>query len=72
MENEVPLYEEPPLARALFGSTEIGDEIPGPLFLAVAKVLAYVFHVRRAAAMTMCPDPSRLSFLMSSPSITRR
>jgi len=57
MENEVPLYEEPPLARALFGSTEIGDEIPGPLFLAVAKVLAYVFHVRRAAATDYVPRP---------------
>ena len=57
MENEVPLFEEPPLARALFGSTEIGDEIPGPLFLAVAKVLAYVFHVRRAAATDYVPRP---------------
>ncbi|MDB2441613.1 flagellar biosynthesis protein FlhB, partial [Luminiphilus sp.] len=40
MEHDVAIYEEPPLARALHGTTEIGDEIPGPLFLAVARVLA--------------------------------
>jgi flagellar biosynthetic protein FlhB len=27
-QHEVPIYEAPPLARALYGSTEIGDEIP--------------------------------------------
>ena len=52
-----PIYEEPPLARAIYGSTEIGDEIPAPLFMAVARVLAYVFQVARASATDYVPRP---------------
>lgn len=57
IENAVIIYEEPPLARALYGTTEIGDEIPGPLFLAVARVLAYVFHLRKASPTDYIPRP---------------
>ena len=46
--HEILIYEEPPLARALYASTDVGDEIPSKLFLAVARVLAYVYHLRRA------------------------
>ena len=45
-ENRVPLLEAPPLARALFRHTELGDEIPATLYAAVAEVLAYVFQLR--------------------------
>ena len=45
-ENNVPMLEAPPLARALFRHTEIGDEIPATLYAAVAEVLAYVFQLR--------------------------
>ena len=58
--NEVVIYEEPPLARALYASTEIGDDIPQSLFLAVARVLAYVYHLRRAAATEYVPRPKPL------------
>ena len=58
VQHEVPLYEEPPLARAIYGSTEIGDEIPAPLFLAVAKVLAYVFQVARSEPNVWVPRPA--------------
>jgi flagellar biosynthetic protein FlhB len=57
IEHDVAIYEEPPLARALYGTTEIGDEIPGPLFLAVARVLAYVFHLRQSAPTDYIPRP---------------
>ena len=53
----MPIFEEPPLARAIYGSTEIGDEIPAPLFMAVARVLAYVFQVARASATDYVPRP---------------
>ena len=59
-EHRVPIYEEPPLARAIFGSTEIGDEIPAPLFLAVARVLAYVFQVARASSTDYVPRPAAM------------
>jgi flagellar biosynthetic protein FlhB len=45
-EHNVPLLEAPPLARALFRHTELGDEIPATLYAAVAEVLAYVFQLR--------------------------
>ncbi|HEC16934.1 MAG TPA: flagellar type III secretion system protein FlhB [Sedimenticola sp.] len=45
-ENDVPLVESPMLARALYFSTELGDAIPAGLYLAVAKLLAYVFQLR--------------------------
>ncbi|MDA7692386.1 flagellar biosynthesis protein FlhB [Gammaproteobacteria bacterium] len=41
----VTLFEEPVLARALFFTTEIDQDIPRPLFEAVAEVIAYVFHL---------------------------
>ena len=48
MASDIPLVAAPPLARALFYSTEIDDEIPKGLFLAVAQILAYVFQLKTA------------------------
>ncbi len=45
-ENRVPLFSAPPLARALYRSTRIGQEIPAGLYTAVAQVLAYIFRLR--------------------------
>jgi flagellar biosynthetic protein FlhB len=45
-EHNIPLLEAPPLARALYTHTELGDEIPETLYAAVAEVLAYVFQLR--------------------------
>jgi flagellar biosynthetic protein FlhB len=39
----VPIVEDPPLARAVYGSCEIDDQIPKELFMAVARLLAFVF-----------------------------
>jgi flagellar biosynthetic protein FlhB len=47
--NNVPLYEAPPLARALYYSAEIDQEIPAGLYLAVAQILAYVFQLKATA-----------------------
>ncbi|MBT0728254.1 flagellar biosynthesis protein FlhB [Rosenbergiella australiborealis] len=46
-EHRIPTLEAPPLARALWRHTEVGDPIPGPLYTAVAEVLAWVWQVRR-------------------------
>ena len=45
-ENRVPILRIPPLARALYAHTEIGEEIPNSLFNAVAQVLAYVYQLK--------------------------
>jgi flagellar biosynthesis protein FlhB len=44
-ENDVPVIEDPPLARALHSSCEIGQVIPAELYVAVAKVLAFVYRL---------------------------
>ncbi len=46
-EHGVPIVENKALARALFSSVEIGDTIPGPLFAAVAEVLAQLIRFRQ-------------------------
>jgi flagellar biosynthetic protein FlhB len=46
--NGVPIFEAPPLARALHRSVQIGDEIPTGLYAAVARVLTYIFQLRAA------------------------
>ncbi len=45
---EVPLVASPPLARALYYSTELDKEIPQGLYLAVAQILAYVYQLKAA------------------------
>lgn len=44
----VPLLQAPPLARALYFSTELEREIPAGLYLVVAQVLAYVYQLKAA------------------------
>ncbi len=46
LEHQVPMVESPMLARAIYFNTELGDAIPAGLYLAVAKLLAYVFQLR--------------------------
>jgi len=48
-ENAVPILQSPPLARALYRHADVGDEVPAPLYAAVAEVLAWVFQLRRHA-----------------------
>ncbi len=43
---QVPLVRDVPLARALYSSTTVGQEIPPELFAAVAQVLAFVLSRR--------------------------
>ncbi|MEW6702964.1 MAG: flagellar biosynthesis protein FlhB [Bacteroidota bacterium] len=47
LENNVPLYEDKELARALYKTTEVGDEIPAKLFKAVAQILAYIYQMKK-------------------------
>lgn len=45
--HKVPIISSPPLTRAVYYSTEIGQEIPPGLYIAVAQILAFVFQLRR-------------------------
>jgi len=46
-EHQVPVMEQPALARALHQHGEIGEEVPVGLYNAVAQVLAYVYQLKR-------------------------
>ncbi|MCK8538048.1 flagellar biosynthesis protein FlhB [Yersinia ruckeri] len=46
-EHRIPMLEAPPLARALYRHSEIGQHIPATLYAAVAEVLAWVYQLKR-------------------------
>ena len=48
--NNVPIVENPPLARALYATVEIDQEIPVKHYKAVAEVIGYVMRLRRAVS----------------------
>lgn len=52
----VTVLEAPPLARAVYHTTKLNQEIPAGLYVAVAQVLAYVFQLR--ARRTGMPQPN--------------
>ena len=57
-EHDVEIFEAPPLARALYFTTEIGARIPADLFYAVAQVIAYVYGLNALAkGATKAPRP---------------
>jgi flagellar biosynthetic protein FlhB len=47
-EHKVPIIEDRELARTLYRTVEIGDEIPLLLYRAVAQILAYVFKLKKS------------------------
>ena len=56
----VEMFAAPPLARALYFSTEVDQAVPESLYLAVAQVIAYVFSladVRPGVAPMLKPQP---------------
>jgi flagellar biosynthetic protein FlhB len=66
-ENKVEILRTPPLARAVYHNSDIGQEIPDGLYMAVAQVLAYVFQLRQfrkghadKPTMPVFPIPSDL------------
>jgi flagellar biosynthetic protein FlhB len=46
-ENDVPIVENPPLARALYASVEVDGEIPSEHYKAVAEVVGYVMNLKK-------------------------
>lgn len=46
-EHDVPLIANPALARALYASAEVNEEIPADHYKAVAEIISYVFKMKR-------------------------
>jgi len=64
-EHRVPVVEDKPLARTLYRVCDLEDEVPAELYLAVARILAFVMSagkpsraggVRRPMTTTPLPD----------------
>ncbi|WP_433298509.1 EscU/YscU/HrcU family type III secretion system export apparatus switch protein [Actinoplanes sp. CA-030573] len=61
-EHRVPMVQDVPLARALYGAVEVGAEIPADFYGAVAKVLAFVMSLKaRGSAAGLHRNPSSAS-----------
>jgi flagellar biosynthetic protein FlhB len=48
--NNIPVVENPPLARALHGTVELDQEIPQEHYRAVAEIIGYLMRLRRLVA----------------------
>ena len=45
-ENDVPIVENPPLARALYAAVELDEEIPVEHYQAVAEIIGYIMRLK--------------------------
>lgn len=61
-EHNVAMISAPPLARAIYFSTEIDQEIPARLYLAVAQILAYIYQLKQATSYGVEPPPIPTDF----------
>lgn len=55
-EHRIILVEAPRVARAIYFTTELNQEIPNGLFVAVARILAYVYQLKREDPDVEMPD----------------
>ncbi|RXJ87934.1 flagellar biosynthesis protein FlhB [Arcobacter sp. CECT 8985] len=46
-DNDIPIIENPALARSLHDQIEISQEIPGEFYKAIAEIFAYVFELKK-------------------------
>ena len=51
----VPLYENPELV-ALLSNLELGDEIPQSLYITIAQIIAFAYHIRGKVPEGFEPD----------------
>jgi len=63
--HEVPIIQSAVLARAIFYTTEIEQEIPEKLYLAVAQILAFIHQVRARARQQYKPRAAELQQLQN-------
>lgn len=54
-ENNIPVLENPPLARALFATVEVDEEIKEDQYKAVAEVVGYIMRLKRGEAASYRP-----------------
>jgi flagellar biosynthetic protein FlhB len=60
LKNNINIFCAPALARAVYYSTDIDKEIPSGLYISVAKVLAYIFQLKKAVPGNFPKPPDDL------------
>jgi flagellar biosynthetic protein FlhB len=68
----VPIVENPPLARSLYRTVEVGQAIPVELYAAVAAILAYLYRQRVEAELRERQAAARARSAASGPGGGRR
>lgn len=58
-ENDVPIVENPPLARALYASVELDQDIPPDHYKAVAEVIGFVMRQKQSPGWKPTPKKDR-------------
>jgi flagellar biosynthetic protein FlhB len=71
-EHRVPIVEDKPLARLLHRVCDVDDEIPAELYMAVARILAFVMSLRRPGSGVPRPVPGDLPDLPSKAALRVR
>ena len=51
MENDIPIVENPPLARQIYFNVDIDQEVPEEMYKAVAQILAYIYSLKERKAV---------------------
>ena len=62
-ENHIPVVQNIPLARAIYKTIEIGQEISPDLYLAMAEVLAYVYKLRGKSPISSRPTNTQMNLI---------
>jgi len=70
-EHHVPVLETPPLARAIYFSTKLNQEIPHELYVAMAHVLAYVYQLKKSGLYEIKEIPKHIQNLEIPPAFER-
>ncbi len=71
-EHRVPIVEDKPLTRLLYRVCDVDDEIPAELYMAVARILAFVMSLRRPGSGASRPSPADLPDLPSKAALRTR
>jgi len=58
-ENDIPVMQNPPLARALYAGVEIDEEIPVEHYKAVAEIIGYVMRLKGKLPSRRRPTPQQ-------------
>jgi flagellar biosynthesis protein FlhB len=59
IEHNIPIVENPPLARSLYATVEIDQEVPPEHYKVVAEIIGYVYRLRKGQVGQAIPNPPR-------------